>query len=35
VCSSDLPEQINLWRDARSEHQHLEFKEAKTQFDFV
>ncbi len=28
------PEQINLWRDARSEHQHLEFKEAKTQFDF-
>ena len=28
------PEQINLWRTLPSEHQHLEFKEAKTQFDF-
>jgi ATP-dependent DNA helicase RecG len=27
-------DQINLWRGASSEHQHLEFKEAKTQFDF-
>ena len=27
-------EQINLWRSAPSEHQHLEFKEAKKQFDF-
>ena len=26
--------QINLWRSAPSEHQRLEFKEAKTQFDF-
>jgi ATP-dependent DNA helicase RecG len=31
---STTPEQINLWRAAPSEHQHLEFKEAKTQFDF-
>ena len=31
---STTPEQINLWRSAPSEHQHLEFKEAKTQFDF-
>jgi ATP-dependent DNA helicase RecG len=31
---STTPEQINLWRTAPSEHQHLEFKEAKTQFDF-
>lgn len=28
------PEQINLWRSTPSEHQRLEFKEAKTQFDF-
>jgi predicted HTH transcriptional regulator len=28
------PEQVNLWRQARSEHQRLEFKEAKNQFDF-
>lgn len=28
------PEQINLWRQAPSEHQRLEFKEAKNQFDF-
>jgi predicted HTH transcriptional regulator len=28
------PEQIDLWRQARSEHQRLEFKEAKKQFDF-
>lgn len=28
------PEQINLWRQAPSEHQRLEFKEAKQQFDF-
>lgn len=27
------PEQIDLWRQALSEHQRLEFKEAKTQFD--
>lgn len=27
------PEQINLWRTTPSEHQRLEFKEAKTQFD--
>lgn len=26
-------EQINLWRSVQSEHQRLEFKEAKTQFD--
>lgn len=30
---STTPEQIDLWRAARSEHQNLEFKEAKTQFD--
>lgn len=27
------PEQIDLWRQVLSEHQRLEFKEAKTQFD--
>ena len=27
------PEQIDLWRAAKSEHQNLDFKEAKTQFD--
>src|SRR4051794_20426102 len=27
-------EQIDLWRASGSEHQRLEFKEAKTQFDF-
>ncbi|MBK6879652.1 MAG: putative DNA binding domain-containing protein [Elusimicrobia bacterium] len=27
------PEQIDLWRASPSEHQNLEFKEAKTQFD--
>jgi len=27
------PEQIDLWRQTSSEHQRLEFKEAKTQFD--
>jgi ATP-dependent DNA helicase RecG len=27
------PEQIDFWRQAPSEHQRLEFKEAKTQFD--
>ena len=27
------PEQINLWRQASSESQRLEFKEAKQQFD--
>lgn len=27
------PEQIDLWRGAASEHQNLEFKEAKNQFD--
>ena len=31
---STTPDQINLWRSALSEHQRLEFKEAKTQFDF-
>jgi ATP-dependent DNA helicase RecG len=31
---STTPEQINLWRSTPSEHQRLEFKEAKTQFDF-
>ena len=31
---STTPEQINLWRSSPSEHQRLEFKEAKTQFDF-
>ncbi|MBP7826173.1 MAG: putative DNA binding domain-containing protein [Verrucomicrobia bacterium] len=31
---STTPEQINLWRSAISEDQRLEFKEAKTQFDF-
>lgn len=29
-----LPEQIDLWRRVPSENQRLEFKEAKTQFDF-
>lgn len=28
------PEQIDLWRAAKSEHQHLEFKEAKSQYDY-
>jgi len=27
------PEQIDLWRAARKEHQRLEFKEAKKQYD--
>lgn len=27
-------QQVDLWRQSRSEHQRLEFKEAKTQFDF-
>ena len=27
------PEQVDLWRSVTSEHQRLEFKEAKTQFD--
>ena len=31
---STTPDQINLWRSAPSEHQRLEFKEAKTQLDF-
>jgi len=30
---STTPEQIDLWRQATSEHQRLEFKEAKNQFD--
>lgn len=30
---STTVEQIDLWRQARSEHQRLEFKEAKTQYD--
>ncbi|QSR85013.1 ATP-binding protein [Methylacidimicrobium sp. B4] len=30
---STNPEQIDLWRQAASEHQHLEFKEAKNQID--
>src|SRR6266404_4534268 len=28
------PTQIDLWRQSPTEHQHLEFKEAKTQFDY-
>ena len=28
------PEQVDLWRSAASEHQRLEFKEAKEQFDY-
>jgi ATP-dependent DNA helicase RecG len=28
------PTQIDMWRQASSEHQHLEFKEAKKQFDY-
>jgi hypothetical protein len=31
---STTPEQIDLWRSAPSEHQRLEFKEAKNQFDY-
>jgi ATP-dependent DNA helicase RecG len=34
VKMTTTPEQINLWRSSTSEHQRLEFKEAKTQFDF-
>jgi len=30
---STTPEQIDLWREAPTEHQRLEFKEAKIQFD--
>jgi ATP-dependent DNA helicase RecG len=30
---STTPEQIDIWRSAPSEHQRLEFKEAKNQFD--
>ncbi len=30
---STTPEQIDLWRQSPTEHQRLEFKEAKTQFD--
>lgn len=30
---STTPEQIDLWRKVTSEHQRLEFKEAKNQFD--
>ncbi|MDR2925909.1 MAG: putative DNA binding domain-containing protein [Azoarcus sp.] len=30
---STMPEQIDLWRQVLSEHQRLEFKEAKKQFD--
>jgi predicted HTH transcriptional regulator len=30
---STTPEQIDLWRQSSSEHQRLEFKEAKAQFD--
>jgi ATP-dependent DNA helicase RecG len=30
---STTPEQIDIWRASPSEHQQLEFKEAKTQFD--
>lgn len=29
---SITPEQIDIWRSARSETQNLEFKEAKTQY---
>lgn len=31
---STTPEQVDLWRQSSSEHQRLEFKEAKSQFDF-
>jgi len=31
---STTAHQIDVWRSAPSEHQHLEFKEAKVQFDF-
>lgn len=31
---STTPDQINLWRSVPSEHQRLEFKEAKVQIDF-
>ena len=31
---STIPEQIDLWRSSPSEHQRLEFKEAKTQYAF-
>ncbi len=27
------PQQIDIWRQSRFEHQRLEFKEAKTQYD--
>ena len=30
---STTPDQIDLWRRSASEHQRLEFKEAKSQFD--
>ncbi|MBF0283183.1 MAG: ATP-binding protein [Magnetococcales bacterium] len=32
---SITPKQIDIWRQSASEHQRLEFKEAKTQFDFT
>lgn len=32
---STTPEQIDLWRQSPSEHQRLEFKEAKNQYDFA
>jgi predicted HTH transcriptional regulator len=28
------PDQVDIWRKASSEHQHLEFKEAKVQYDY-
>ena len=33
IAMTTTPEQIDLWRQSPSEHQRLEFKEAKTQFD--
>ena len=31
---SITPEQVDLWRQSPSEHQRLEFKEAKEQYDY-
>lgn len=34
VDVTTTPQQVDIWRQSRSEHQRLEFKEAKKQFDF-
>ena len=34
VAMRATPEQIDLWRNLPSEHQRLEFKEAKNQYDY-